>query len=484
MILLIALSILFLQVAAYAQDSLSIQPVAEFRGQKVLFVTADRIVVEDIEVDYNGGRLESYDREIVLWDITNPAEPEELDRCLAMYTYLDPWGYDQGFCSDAVLKDTLLFAMVTRFSHFEGNMTYGPSDLIVYDIANIDTLWQRDFESYYTRWSPGPDDPVVIPVGSMALSGDFLYVAQGMDGISIYDVSDPEDVEEVANLNVKSDNLVLYNDLLIFTYLPQEGREGIDIFLAKFDVSDPTNPEELGEVSLNNDYYWWYWDDMELVIWEDYLYLFPYLWVDEDIGFIEIYDIGGDDEPELAERIEADFIGRGVRTAISEGRLYFKDRYSIRVFDLAYPLNPELIYLQPDTTDTRQISTYEDYIYIGPYYRDANPRDDIIRVLHVEEPTAIEADVQNQPDNFKLYPVYPNPFNSETNIRYQLPAPCHVVLTILDIKGRELERLVDGRIEAGYHRTVWDASGLPSGIYFYRLEAGSFANTRKLMLIR
>ena len=162
-----------------------------------------------------------------------------------------------------------IFAMLTEYRHIESHVTIGPSDLIVYNITSRHTLWQRDFESYYTRWSPEPDDPVVIPVGLMELSGDFLYVAQGMDGISIYDVSDPENVEETAHLNVKCDNLVLYNDFLIFTYLPSGPREGIQIYLAKYDISDPYHPENLGEVSLNGDYSWFHWRNIDLAIWND-----------------------------------------------------------------------------------------------------------------------------------------------------------------------------------------------------------------------
>ena len=403
---LITISILFFYLPAFAQDSLVIQPVGEIRGQKVLYVSGDRMLVEDLEADYEWDPYNNYNREIVLWDMTNPAEPEELLRCLPSLNRpcIDP-GWSLRFCSDAELRDTLIFAMTTGYTQRESHVTRGPSDLIIYDIASRETLWHRSFESYYSNFSPGPDDPLVIPVGLMALSGDYLYVAQGMDGISIYDVSDPVNVEEVVNLDFKSDNLVLYNDLLIFTYLPPEGRQDIDLFLAKFDVSDPTNPEELGEVSLNNDNYWWYWDDIELSIWGDYLYLFPFILIQrQQVGFIEIYDINGDEEPRLVRRDEADFMEYTEKYAISEGKVFFKSPYSIKVFDLADPLNPELICLMPDSTGyPNQISAYEDFIYIATPSSEPDPAVRNVRILQFGGPTAIEADDQNQPDNFRLF---------------------------------------------------------------------------------
>jgi len=69
-------------------------------------------------------------------------------------------------------------------------------------------------------------------------------------------------------------------------------------------------------------------------------------------------------------------------------------------------------------------------------------------------------------------------------IAYDLPAVCKVSLRVFDIMGRESAVLKDGFVEAGSHRVMFDGSGLASGIYFMRLDAGGITQTRKLMLLR
>ena len=92
-----------------------------------------------------------------------------------------------------------------------------------------------------------------------------------------------------------------------------------------------------------------------------------------------------------------------------------------------------------------------------------------------------EADL---PAAFALEQNYPNPFNPSTLIRYQLPEGSDVQLVVFDMLGREVSTLVNERKEAGVYDVRFDASGLASGLYFYRLKAGAFVQTRKLLLIR
>ena len=88
------------------------------------------------------------------------------------------------------------------------------------------------------------------------------------------------------------------------------------------------------------------------------------------------------------------------------------------------------------------------------------------------------------PLSFTLEQNYPNPFNPTTTIAYALPAASEVSLTVYDVLGRAVATLVDARQPAGRHEVAFDASPLPSGIYVYRLQAGSFSVAKRLVVLK
>ena len=93
------------------------------------------------------------------------------------------------------------------------------------------------------------------------------------------------------------------------------------------------------------------------------------------------------------------------------------------------------------------------------------------------------------PQQYTLYQNYPNPFNPVTNMAFDLPEQGYVTLLVYDIMGREISRIFDGDLSGGYYKFNWDgkhSSGhaAPSGIYFYRLTAGNFHQTRKMLIIK
>jgi hypothetical protein len=88
------------------------------------------------------------------------------------------------------------------------------------------------------------------------------------------------------------------------------------------------------------------------------------------------------------------------------------------------------------------------------------------------------------PGRWHLFQNYPNPFNPSTTIRFLIPRSAEVSLKIFNLLGEEVATLISGHRDAGTHSVQWDAAGLPSGVYFYRLQAGEFVETRKLVLLR
>jgi len=88
------------------------------------------------------------------------------------------------------------------------------------------------------------------------------------------------------------------------------------------------------------------------------------------------------------------------------------------------------------------------------------------------------------PTDFVIQQNYPNPFNPVTTISYSLPIKAQVELFIYNTLGESIKRLVNEEKEAGRYSVEFNATALPSGIYFYRLQAGSFVETKKMVLMK
>ena len=88
------------------------------------------------------------------------------------------------------------------------------------------------------------------------------------------------------------------------------------------------------------------------------------------------------------------------------------------------------------------------------------------------------------PKNFALDQNYPNPFNPLTSISFSIPDRRYVRLVVFDVRGRELETLEDGTLDAGRHVVRWNATRYASGVYYYRLEAGTYRQTKKMILVK
>jgi hypothetical protein len=88
------------------------------------------------------------------------------------------------------------------------------------------------------------------------------------------------------------------------------------------------------------------------------------------------------------------------------------------------------------------------------------------------------------PASFRLSTAYPNPFNPETNLQFDLSAPATVRLTVADATGKTVVTLADGHLQAGVYRVTFDAAGLPAGVYFARLSTGQATQSQKLILLK
>jgi len=109
---------------------------------------------------------------------------------------------------------------------------------------------------------------------------------------------------------------------------------------------------------------------------------------------------------------------------------------------------------------------------MGAYGGDAEPQAEI---RESETP---------KPKYFMLSQNYPNPFNASTTISFTIEHPQFVTLKVYDLLGREVRTLVDENRQAGLHNVAFDALDLSSGIYFYRLQAGDMAESKRMVLLK
>ena len=104
--------------------------------------------------------------------------------------------------------------------------------------------------------------------------------------------------------------------------------------------------------------------------------------------------------------------------------------------------------------------------------------------INAGSPTSVVPVGTSIPEKFYLEQNYPNPFNPATNIRYELPISNYVSLKIYDALGNEIESLVNENQNAGSYSITFNAANYPSGVYFYKLKAGDFSETRRMVLVK
>lgn len=104
--------------------------------------------------------------------------------------------------------------------------------------------------------------------------------------------------------------------------------------------------------------------------------------------------------------------------------------------------------------------------------------------MQLRSQTGVEQADDLKPDAFSLHQNNPNPFNATTMISYNLPKSADTKIEIYDLLGRKIETIDNGFQTAGHYQITWDAGDLPSGMYFYKVQAGSFIEAKKMMLLK
>lgn len=124
---------------------------------------------------------------------------------------------------------------------------------------------------------------------------------------------------------------------------------------------------------------------------------------------------------------------------------------------------------------------YGNYVYV---FGGRNEYGSYVKAIERYQYLTAVQDVEESPVDYKLVQNYPNPFNASTIITYSLASRSNVSIKVYDILGKQISELVDGEEQPGEHSLTFNGSGLPSGVYYYRITVNGYSSTRKMILLK
>jgi hypothetical protein len=398
------------------------------RGQDVEFVASldigDRVNSIFLADNYAFLAAETLGLQIV--DISTPQEPEIIGDF-----------YPPGIISDVFIQGDFAYL---------ANGSFGLIIADVSDPAEPDMVGLYQTEGF----------------SRIYVSEDFAYVADSYgDFCHIIDVSDPTDPFYIGELGEGRGALVPDSlAYLIFgsCVYPFDCIGGFFVF----DISDIENPEELG-------FYWGWTPGLDISVISNLAYLVGGGHFIYDFGQLQIIDITDPGNPELLGDYYSEDVIRAV--AVQRSHAYLAAEVLI-IVNIDDPHNPLFATTYP--AQGNDVAVDGDYIYLA--------EGTAFTILRYTT-TAIDK-IDEIPLAFSLAPAYPNPFNASTTIRYDLPKQSDIIIAIFDLLGRKVETLMNGIQPPGSHSVVWDAKDAASGVYFYRIEAEDYTQTRKCVLLR
>jgi hypothetical protein len=281
----------------------------------------------------------------------------------------------------------------------------------------------------------------------------YAYIVDERRGIVIVDISDPAQPDSVGSYLAQE-----YLDYVAvdgnYAYIIEN-----HVGLLVLDITNPANPTYYGHLNLN-DYYF------GITIDGGYAYL--------SSSMLYIVDISAGPDPVLAGTFDPQG-GYVTGAAVSNGLAFIitQSPGTIRMVDVSNPQEPIELASYSHVNTRSNIAVQGELIFAN-----------IASSLAIFRYSMTGIEPLEIPAQFVLLPPYPNPFNSSTTISYSLPSSDLVTIDIYDILGRKITRLFSGNQLAGEHRATWDAAGIPSGLYFARLESGEGIEAVKMLLLK
>ena len=357
-------------------------------------------------------------------DVSDPNNPEEA----AAY-------YQEGLnAQDVAVVDTCIFVAAAE----EG--------LLILSISNPEEI--HVLGSYDT---PGC-------AWSVAVRDGYAFVADGESGLRVIDLYDMERLFEVNYVDTPGEArgiTINGNYAYIADYV-----HGLRII----DISDPQEPFETGYYNTRG-------LSFDVSLSDDYAYM-----ADERQG-MRIIDISDPESPEEIGFYDTD--GNAYGIMVDGIHAYLSDGAGgMCMLDVSEPERPNLVKIFYTPGSAGDVFFSDNYAYVTNGERG-------VLIIDVTDYLFIDDTAESQfPDDFLLFPAYPNPFNTSTTITFGLPCPAPVSIRVYDVTGRLTAILSDGERLAGLHTVVWNSGNIKSGVYLVRLEALGFSDVCRVMLVK
>ncbi len=305
----------------------------------------------------------------------------------------------------------------------------------------------------------------------------FAYIEE-TNGWLILDLADPENPLDVGVIPAPGHDIMVRND----TAYVAEGWGGI---FSIWDVTSKSHPQELVSVTTPTGGYlhniWPTKDGNYVLTTEETANRTVKIWDISELNNVNL----------VADYLAPNNLAHNVHV---EGDYAFISHYTsgVAVLDIHDPTNP----VEVAVYDTYVPNDYPQFAGCwGVYPHTSNGMvftsniEGYLNIFQFDE-SVIEVGAETaDPGVFVLHQNYPNPFNPITTLSYILPEKSYVNITIYDMLGREVKKLVSGELVSGYHKAIWDATNddgnpVSAGVYLCQIEAGEFVQTRKMLLLK
>ena len=297
--------------------------------------------------------------------------------------------------------------------------------------------------------------PLQREAHGLAIEGNYVFVAAGTGGLQVINVEDRTNPQFVNSLTFQG----YARDICVdgnYAYIPSDA-----FGLRIVDISNPAQPSLTGTYNSPS-------SATAVAVEGIHAYL-----ADGYGGGFYIIDISDPEHP-----IETGHLmlgGTASDVFLFDGYAFVAsdDLYAINI---ANPTNPTIAAVYQTPYYARGLYVDGDYIYVAD--------EASMMVLHFDSQVGIEDSPLELPSKVALYQNYPNPFNAVTTIKYDLAQPSQVVIDIYDILGRKVTELTNDFQPAGQHQVNWNASELSSGMYLYKIQAGDYTSSRKMIYLK